>query len=186
MHIDEIVSLEKYTPLWPVQFLAEKDRLQAALNAPSPCIEHIGSTSIAGMTAKPIIDILFGVEQYPPPNVLTETVTQLGYVCHGECGVHGRIYFTRRSGERKFNLRICLLGGNIWNDNILLREYLKAHPNKVREYSALKETNLSHWEIRLLEYSSLKADFISDMLRSAKPTGQGDETYNKKQGRHRR
>ena len=80
MHIDEIVSLEKYTPLWPVQFLAEKDRLQAALNAPSPCIEHIASTSIAGMTANPIIDILFGVEQYPPPNVLTETVTQLGYV----------------------------------------------------------------------------------------------------------
>ena len=171
MEIDEPVFLEKYTPQWAARFRAERARVRAALQGFGVQVEHIGSTAVAGMTAKPIVDILCGVGSYPPSDALTEAVTRLGYECHGECGVCGRVYFTRRSGAERFNLHICLFEGQIWNDNLLLRDHLRTHPEQAAAYSALKETIVSRGEIRLIEYSAQKGDLISSMLRAARQNG---------------
>lgn len=101
-------------------------------------IEHIGSTSIPGIWAKPIVDIMIGVKSLPLEKSQICKVIELGYEYLGEAGVSGRIYFRKRF-PKAYNVHITQFGNLIWNNNILLRDFLRSNKDEAMRYSELKK-----------------------------------------------
>jgi GrpB-like predicted nucleotidyltransferase (UPF0157 family) len=99
--IDEPIYLSAYDPAWPKLFAAEARRILDGLSTNTD-IEHIGSTSVPGLLAKPIIDIMLGVECEEGLETVRRRLVALGYEDCGEAGVPGRSYFRRR-GENDFS-----------------------------------------------------------------------------------
>ena len=176
MNIDEIeylshhekVYLSDYDINWETQFINEKTLLQSCF--PDIYIEHIGSTSVNGMVAKPIIDIMLGVVSYPPSNDMIGKLEELGYIYLGEHGEHDetdkRISLAKR-GSVKFNIHFMKHLGKSWNNNILFRDYLRKNKNAVSEYSRIKQDIISRGIDDTLLYSNEKSDFISSILNKA-------------------
>jgi GrpB-like predicted nucleotidyltransferase (UPF0157 family) len=121
--------------------------------------EHIGSTSIPGIKAKPIIDIIVGVEKFPPGQGIVKCFEDYDYIYMKEMSVADRLYFIKRGGKN-FNVHIISYNGVVWRNDILFRNYLIANPLDAEAYSLLKEKIIGEGNNTLLEYSSLKADFI--------------------------
>ena len=168
MNKNERIELSEYNPRWKISFQSERQVLEHKLSVFLPVIEHIGSTAIPNLIAKPIIDILIGIRDYPIPDCSIETMKSIGYEYHGEAGVSGRVYFTKRQEENNFNVHITLVNGDIWNNNILFRDYLLSNPDVATNYSELKRDIFNSGIVTLLEYSAQKADFILQALRKAK------------------
>jgi GrpB-like predicted nucleotidyltransferase (UPF0157 family) len=164
--VDEFVHLEDPDSRWPQLFTSEQRRLADSLSVSQARIEHIGSTAVPGVIAKPIIDIMMGVDVYPPPPVDIDRVSTLGYECLGEAGVPGRLYLRRR-GPRNFNLHWVKMEGPIWQNNIQLREYLAASPDARARYSATKLQAVQNGATQLLAYSAAKAGIVDELLREA-------------------
>jgi GrpB-like predicted nucleotidyltransferase (UPF0157 family) len=109
LNIDEPIPLEEYDEQWVQHYEAERDRILAAMSDIVVGIEHFGSTSIPGMVAKPIIDILVGVESLALRSKDIERLRRLGYEGFGEAGVASRLYFRKR-GTPSYNLAIVEWG----------------------------------------------------------------------------
>jgi len=118
--LDEPIHLEKHNPFWRDWFIQEQERLCSLLHVGFNPIEHIGSTAIPGIDAKPVIDIMIGVETFPPAQSLSDTLITPGYEAMGEAGVPERLYFRYR-GLRSFNGQLVQREGHHWNIDTLLR-----------------------------------------------------------------
>jgi GrpB-like predicted nucleotidyltransferase (UPF0157 family) len=119
LKIDEVITIVLYNEHWPTLFEAEKAIISNAFGEMAIEIEHFGSTSVPGMCAKPIIDILVGVVSLELDNSTIFSLEQLSYEGFGEAGVPGRLYFRKRK-EQAYNLAVVLFGGEQWNNNILI------------------------------------------------------------------
>lgn len=163
--LDEPVHLCPFHPEWPSVFSSEARRISAALPA-DVAIEHIGSTSVAGLLAKPIIDMMLGVEPGHNMDVVRGALTALGYEDMGEAGVPGRLYLRRRA-ETAFNAAIVARGGSIWAANLALREYLRANPGSAREYAETKRAAIENGAKSLLAYSDYKGPAVNQLIKRA-------------------
>ena len=161
--INETVHIVPYDDQWPELFEREKYRLKKALNKYNFDVEHIGSTSVSGLSSKPIVDIMIGVESYPPSTKFILQICDLGYIFHGEANVPERLYFTRR-GQHNFNLAVVLLSGNHWTTNLNFRNFLRNHPQECRKYEKIKRDAISSGATKLLSYSDFKQEFITGIL----------------------
>lgn len=164
MIVDEPIEVVDYDPSWPAAASAELVRLAEALSAWRVEIEHIGSTAVPGCTAKPIIDILVGTE----PNVredVAAAVVAAGYETLGEAAP-GRIYLRRRRG-RFFNVHVVELGGELWRDNLALRDYLRTHDHERERYGEAKRRAVAAAPI-LLAYSREKESLLLELLERAR------------------
>ncbi|HSZ06994.1 MAG TPA: GrpB family protein [Steroidobacteraceae bacterium] len=166
MHLDEPVHLVAHDPGWMRIAAQEMARLSRTLEAAADTIQHIGSTAVAGLIAKPIIDLMIGVAAYPPPAMLTERLHELGYECLGEAGVSKRLYFRRRAVD-SFNVHLVLLGGNHWLANLSLRELLRSDPAARRRYEAAKLDAIRAGHTMLLAYSNAKSTVTGELIRRA-------------------
>lgn len=162
--IDEPVIITPFNPKWPQEYLDEKNALMSHLKNSIKGIEHIGSTAVPGLDAKPIIDIMIGIGSYPPAKEWIRQVEDLGYNCFGEAGVPGRLYFTKR-GKVKFNLAVVEFEGRHWINNLKIRNYLQTHPKAALEYSRLKAKALQVGADTLLQYSQFKERFLQNLLK---------------------
>jgi len=159
---NEKVYLSEYDSDWENQFLEEKQLLQT--HFPDIPIEHIGSTSIKGMTAKPIIDIILGVTSYPPSEDMTTTLEKLGYYGFGEADrINGRLYFIKR-GVKNYNVHVIKHLDKLWNNNIFFRNYLRENEAEVLAYAEVKQNIINKGINSLYEYSDEKEDFISNII----------------------
>jgi len=158
--LDEPVTLSDFDPGWESLAAGEAARLQGALG-PDARIEHIGSTAVPGLLAKPVVDLLVGVADLAAPLRLPD------YEACGEAGVPGRLYFRRR-GPASFNAQVVVRGGPLWTDALLLRDYLRAHPEESARYAAAKRTVLAAGANTLLRYSAGKAPLLAELLAAAR------------------
>jgi GrpB-like predicted nucleotidyltransferase (UPF0157 family) len=165
--LDEPVRLADYDPQWPLLFAGEAERLRDALRLEVAAIEHIGSTGVPDMPAKPTIDIMIGVAVLPPAAALERGLIALGYDSVGEAGVSGRFHFRRRDAGRSFNVHVVALGGIHWRSNLALREYLRSDPAARARYAAAKQAAMSAGADMLLAYSREKAATIAELLAKA-------------------
>jgi GrpB-like predicted nucleotidyltransferase (UPF0157 family) len=172
MEVNEKIHIEEYNPEWVRHYEYEKEKLCSALGNTVLGIEHIGSTSIPEIWAKPIVDIMIGVKSLPLEKSQICKVIELGYEYLGEAGVSGKIYFRKRF-PKAYNVHITQFGNLIWNNNILLRDFLCSNKDEAMRYSELKKIIISEGVNNLLEYSERKADFINEILKKA------NEWYNK-------
>ena len=160
------VSIVPYDSTWPGRFEAEAERIERALDGLPIRLEHIGSTSIPGLAAKPVIDILAG----RPPRSRVEpyiaAMKQLGYEHMGSYGVPGRNYF-RRGKPRSHHVHMVPWTGPLWREHLLFRDHLRAHPDVRREYEALKYELAVRFAHDKKLYQDEKGPYIKRVIREA-------------------
>ena len=159
MGVDEPVHLVDYDALWPTLFREEAKRLAEAL--PDAAIEHIGSTAVPGMVAKPIVDIMVGA-----PEAAREVIAGLGYEDLGEAGVVGRIYHRRRGSGQAYNIALVEREGSLWKANRAFRDYLRSDDAAAQEYAGVKREAIARGARTLLAYSAFKSELVSRLVRS--------------------
>jgi GrpB-like predicted nucleotidyltransferase (UPF0157 family) len=165
-NVDEPVHLVPHRAEWVAEALAEIARIAHALSVPTSDVQHIGSTAVPGLAAKPVIDLMVGSSEYPPSPSLQSGVARLGYEALGEAGIPGRAYFRLR-GVSSFNLHLVRKGGEHWRNNIALRDYLRRSPAARQRYAQAKICALSAGASTLLSYSAAKAPVIATLLEEA-------------------
>ncbi|HEX8636524.1 MAG TPA: GrpB family protein, partial [Pyrinomonadaceae bacterium] len=117
-----IVKLEPHTEQWRQFFADEAARIRAATGEIGAVIEHVGSTSISGIAAKPIIDIAVGVKKLEDGERCVAPLKNIGYKYRGEHGIAGRFYFVK--GEpRTHHLHLVEKDSDFWRSHLLFRDY---------------------------------------------------------------
>jgi GrpB-like predicted nucleotidyltransferase (UPF0157 family) len=161
--LDEPIHLEGYRLEWAEVFQSEHNRLAESLGIPFVAIEHIGSTAVPGMWAKPIVDIMIGAQPAPPPETWTEILVRLGYEALGEAGVPGRWYFRLRTSPFR-NAHIVERGGEHWIQNLAFRDYLRRSPEAARRYESAKRAAVDAGATTLVAYSRAKSSAVESLL----------------------
>lgn len=163
MDMNEKVCLIEYNSEWANQFAKEKRGL--SIYFPNAHIEHIGSTSIEGMIAKPVIDIMIGIDSYPPPDEMTAILESMDYISFGEAAkLPDRLYLVKRE-VFNYNIHITEYNGKFWNHMTSFRDYLKSHKDEVLRYSEIKQRLIEKGYDTLFEYSNEKGAFIESVLK---------------------
>jgi GrpB-like predicted nucleotidyltransferase (UPF0157 family) len=164
--LDEPIRLLEHDEAWPALSEREARRIQSALGLPHAAIEHIGSTAVPGLIAKPIVDLMLGTETLPPSPATVSTLQNLGYQSFGEAGVPGRYYFRLR-GPVSINLHLVLHSGEHWTSNIAFRDYLRSDADARSRYAAAKRAAFASGARSLLAYSDAKADEVARLVKEA-------------------
>jgi len=164
----EVVS---YDPRWPVAFETARRGIVAAIGEFITSIEHIGSTAVPGLVAKPVIDILIAVCSLADAPCFLPPLAPLGYTYIPE---HEDVFPERRylhrivDGRHTHHLHIVEPGSEFYRVQLLFRDYLRAHPHIAAEYAALKVSLAQQYKFDREAYTESKSDFIQNILRIAR------------------
>ncbi|MGG3798580.1 GrpB family protein [Metabacillus fastidiosus] len=167
--MDKEIKIEDYNSNWVKQFESEKVKLTEILADKVISIEHIGSTSVKGLGAKPILDIVIGVNDLEVVSEFIEPLKQIGYefVYHKE--FPERRFFRKgkwRAGTH--HLHFYQFEGEHWNNQILFRNYLRNNPHVLKEYYQLKIDLAAKFRFDRVSYTENKSLFIQNVLQRAK------------------
>jgi GrpB-like predicted nucleotidyltransferase (UPF0157 family) len=133
----EAIVVVDYDPRWPQLFEEESRRVAAALGDAVAAIEHIGSTAVPGLAAKPIVDILAGLRTLELRPGAIEVMEELGYEFLGEHGLAGRLFF-RKGRPRSHHVHAVLVGSDLWERHLAFRDYLRANSTEAEAYAEFK------------------------------------------------
>jgi GrpB-like predicted nucleotidyltransferase (UPF0157 family) len=162
----EAVSLADPDPGWPSHYAVEAARIERALEAFQPVVEHIGSTAVP-LRAKPIIDIQVAVPQHAVPSAVG-ALRGLAYAHHGDGGVPGREYLIRRPEQGPaVNVHVFAAGSSLLDDNRMVRDYLRANPAAAREYERIKQRAVEQGYVDLRSYSHAKGAHVAAIREAA-------------------
>ena len=153
-----------YDPRWATLFSEFRDTLWPHVEDIATAFEHVGSTSVPGLVAKPIIDMDIVVPNMTVALEVIERLTPLGYTHRGELGVRGRHAFFHPEDAPKHHLYVCLEGSIGLRNHLALRDYLRAHPAAVSEYTALKMRLAEQHSNDIDAYIEGKTAFIVGIL----------------------
>lgn len=164
------LRLVPYDSTWPMEFAAEAARIEQACAGLPIRLEHVGSTSIPGLSAKPVIDILAGRPGNMSGDAYVSAFKQLGYEHKGSFGVPGRNYF-RRGSPRTHHVHLVSWSSELWQDHLLFRDYLRTHPLVAREYDTIKRELAAMYLQDKERYTDAKGPFIRSIVRRARDEG---------------
>lgn len=154
-----------YDPTWPALFAHLATPIRYVLrDYTAIAIEHVGSTSVPGLAAKPVIDMDIVVQRPADiPGIIT-ALAPLGYVHRGDLGIAGREAFSRPANTPAHNLYLGLASAPSIRNHLLLRDYLRQHPQAVLAYGQLKLQLASQYGDDIDAYVAGKSQFIADIL----------------------
>lgn len=170
------IKIEDYNPKWAHAFNELKKALQEHVSK-TLVIEHVGSTSVPGLAAKPIIDIDIIVKSKKDVTKLIDSLEALGYIYKGDMGIEGREVFLRSINDVPLlkehhskwfahHLYVCIEGSLPLRNHLALREYLMAHEEAVIEYGELKKALAHKYPHDMDKYIEEKTPFITRILKS--------------------
>ena len=159
-----IVRLDPYTAGWSRLFQEEKARIQAAIGVHVLDIQHVSSTAIPGIVAKPIIDIAIAVESFEAAFVCVEPMERIGYEYTGENGIPRRHYFVKRNPLTIHHVHVNEFHCRAWWDQVLFRDYLLEHSEALEAYMMLKKGLAEQFPCDREAYTDGKAQFIQHIL----------------------
>jgi len=154
----------EYDPEWPQIFEAIRADLARALGGLALDIEHVGSTAVPGLSAKPIVDIDVVVRPVDMTDAI-RCLARIGYVHEGNLGVLGRDAFIRPPGSPAHHLYLCPVGSPALRAHLRFRDYLRANPAASDEYAELKGTLASRVGDDRSAYTAGKGAFVEAALR---------------------
>lgn len=137
----EPIRLVQHDPAWPSSFAAEQQRLLSLFPRELRSVEHIGSTAIPGMPAKPIVDMLAGVDSMAVADALFERVLRHGYStsrAFNEMLPDRRWFMRTVDGHRTHHLHVVVFDGPTWHEHLRFRDRLRSEPALARSYAHLK------------------------------------------------
>ena len=162
------VKLLPHTEDWHQSFAEEKARLLDAIGAFVLSIEHVGSTSVCGIAAKPILDIAIAIADKADGEKCVAPLENLGYVYRGENGIPGRFYFRKGAPRRTHHLHMYLADSIELRNHILFRDYLRQNKPAAAEYDRLKKVLAQKYGNDRDAYLDGKAEFIGRILKIAR------------------
>lgn len=151
-----------YDEAWASCFSAIEGELRDALGKLTIAIEHIGSTSVRGLSAKPIIDIDVVIDNDARLEDVTAALGRIGYRHVGDQGIPGREVFKYDGKEhlQKHHLYVCRQDSAELNRHIAFRDHLRSNSEAVREYSRIKEEGARLYPEDMKKYIAHKSPFI--------------------------
>ncbi|MGH2544786.1 MAG: GrpB family protein [Ardenticatenaceae bacterium] len=157
-----------YDPAWPAAFQREAERIACVFGDELLSIHHIGSTSVPGLAAKPIIDVMPLVRDVERVALYSPAMIELGYEPKGEHGIAGRRFFTKgRHPHRTHNVHIYHPSSPEVARHLAFRDYLRAHPAEAEQYARLKAELACQFPNDIEQYMAGKEPFIKELLRKA-------------------
>lgn len=151
----------EYSADWPLEFEREAGRLRGYFKDEIITIHHIGSTSVPGLAAKPVIDLLPVIRDIKAADTLTPLLEKEGYRAWGEYGLTGRRFFTKdRNGYRTHNIHIYEEGNLDILRHVAFCAFLRAHPDTCKEYEAVKRIAYAKHPANIDAYNDAKNDWI--------------------------
>jgi GrpB-like predicted nucleotidyltransferase (UPF0157 family) len=168
--MSEPVIIVDYDPAWLERYEAERARILSAIAPWVAAIEHIGSTSVPGLGAKPIIDIMVAVRSLDDAMQCVEPLGVLGYQYHPEFEdtLPERRYFNRGPRDDRYHLHMVELTSGFWERHLLFRDYLRAHPEAAQEYERLKRDLAARHRDDRGAYTDAKAAFVRSIEEKAR------------------
>jgi GrpB-like predicted nucleotidyltransferase (UPF0157 family) len=163
------VELVDHDPTWAEIFEQERSRLAPVFEGRAVAIEHIGSTSVPDLCAKPIVDILVGLRQLELTDEHITRMEQLGYEYLGEYGLPGRLFF-RKGAPRTHNVHVVEHGGDHWERHLTFRDALRSDAEERRRYDEFKRRLAAEGHPREV-YTELKTPFIREIEARARARG---------------
>ena len=165
------VVISEYNSRWPELFLLEVDGLRSAFGTSLITLEHIGSTSVPGLPAKPVIDIQAIVRVLAEAQAAAPALARIGW----EQGVFDldperRLYFKKNTAEgvRTHQLHVYEASLPAAGDHVLFRDYLRAHPEEAVQYAALKLKLAERFHADRIAYSAAKDEYVAAVLVKAR------------------
>jgi GrpB-like predicted nucleotidyltransferase (UPF0157 family) len=163
------VHIVDYDPQWPAVFDHLRDQLHAALGSLALRIEHVGSTAVPGLAAKPIIDLDVVIRGRGDLPAVTGRLRPLGYQPEGNLGVPGREAFTTPPGAPPHHLYVCPADSGALARHLAFRDFLRTHPATACAYAELKRSLARRFCTDRTAYTEAKTAFIDQVLTSARP-----------------
>jgi GrpB-like predicted nucleotidyltransferase (UPF0157 family) len=173
------VIIVDYDARWPKLYEKEKVKILKAIGSKVVAIEHVGSTAVPGLGAKPIVDIMVGVRIISDAEDCIEPLKNIGYeyVPEYEAEIPERRYFRKGPSEvpnRHFHLHMVERTSNFWQRHALFRDYLRTHPETAQQYYRLKKELAAKHGANREAYTEAKTSFIESVVAKAdskkKPT----------------
>ncbi len=164
--MDEIV-VAPYDPFWPELFRSLALPLRAALGPVALRLDHIGSTSVPGFAAKPLIDLQISVASLEPSAPFRFPLERLGWHFRADNDDLTKRYFREPSGSRRTHLHVRRAGSFSEQSALLLRDFLRATPSRASAYAALKLSLASLHPHDRSAYTESKSPFIWETLQLA-------------------
>jgi len=160
---DGIVILENYSAEWKKLYKIEEMLLRESIGEYAIDIQHIGSTSIPDMIAKPIIDIAMAIANFEDGRRLVEPIKNLGYKYKGENGIPRRHYFVK-GDPAAYHLHLLEIDSDEWEKHIIFRDSLRKDKYLADEYARIKTKLAEKFRNDRLAYTEGKSDFVNYVL----------------------
>lgn len=161
------VIVVNYDPGWPELFQRLRKRIADALEDMVEVIEHVGSTAVPGLAAKPVVDIdvLLASEMVLP--AVIERLASLRYIHQGELGIPGREAFLAPANDPPHHLYVCPPSSVEFRRHTAFRDYLRAHPKDAKMYGDIKIALAERFREDRSAYTAGKSEFVVELTRGA-------------------
>jgi GrpB-like predicted nucleotidyltransferase (UPF0157 family) len=168
-----VIQIVPYTAGWVEAFEAEARELGRALGTRALRIEHVGSTAVPGLAAKPVVDIQVSVQSLEPPEEFQTALAPLGYrfVSNGDFDLEYPWFAKPGEWPSTHHVHLCVAGGEQEARHLAFRDWLRRNPDQARRYEALKRRLAGEHEGASLgsvvDYSLAKSEFVESSLSNA-------------------
>jgi GrpB-like predicted nucleotidyltransferase (UPF0157 family) len=165
----DLVELVEHDPSWSELYEQEAAKLRPIFDDGVVAIEHIGSTSVPGLCAKPIVDVLIGLRELELTDEQIAAMAEHGYHFLGEHGLPGRLFF--RKQPRTHHVHVVEYGGDHWERQVTFRDALRSDEEERKRYDAFKRRLAAEghpWEV----YTEMKTPFIREVEARARARGE--------------
>ncbi|MFH0068391.1 GrpB family protein [Peribacillus sp. NPDC056705] len=160
------VRLTEFNQNWAQMYKNEVQFLKTIFGDEIIRFEHFGSTSVCGMKAKPVIDMMCIVKDIEKVDKFNEKMYNLGYDIAGEWGITGRRLFQKGGEKRTHHIHFYQFDNPEIERHLIFRDYLRSHPEEVTRYSSFKEKLAKRFD-NTSEYSPAKETFVKEMEKQA-------------------
>ncbi|MGI8646738.1 MAG: GrpB family protein [Acidimicrobiales bacterium] len=166
---DERVHIEPYNAMWPAQFASEAAAITTAIGPwITGGIQHIGSTAVPGLAAKPIIDIMVGVADLKSSRPCIDMLAPLRY-CYAPYQTEAMHWFCKpHPARRTHHLHLVPAGSPRFVDVLVFRNYLRAHPDANVEYETVKRELAARYAGDRETYTSGKSAIVAQLTEAAR------------------
>jgi GrpB-like predicted nucleotidyltransferase (UPF0157 family) len=162
------VAIVAYDPIWPGRYAAWRERLSGAMGGTAIAIEHIGSTAVPGLAAKPVVDIQVSVPDVADEGAYVQAIESVGFGLRYRNEGLGWRYFRPPPGlPREAQVHVCSVGSESERLHLLFRDYLRAHPAEADAYAVAKRAAAARHPEDRIAYTDAKGGFIHPALRRA-------------------
>jgi GrpB-like predicted nucleotidyltransferase (UPF0157 family) len=165
--LDRTVVVVDYDEEWPRRFEALRARIWPAVADVAIRVEHVGSTSVPGLAAKPVIDMTILVAGRGDVALTIQRLATIGYRHLGDLGIDDREAFDNPPDLPRHHLYVCPEGTIGIVNQLAVRDYLRAHPDAAQRYGELKKRLAAQFPNDIESYVFGKTDFALDVLRRA-------------------